>query len=257
MDENTFYKVINRISDYMDVDSYNRNGKFYQISNLYYDSQDDMLIRNSIEKPIYKEKLRLRSYGTPDEEDRVFLEIKKKYKNIVNKRRVSIKLSDAYQYMAGERNDTMSDPQINQQVLREISYFKDFYHVVPKVYLSYDRKAYFSKNDSDFRVTFDTNIVTRRNELRLEYGSYGTKLLNDGIYLMEIKINKAVPLWFVNIISEFNIYPVSFSKYGTEYKNYILQGLMQNNSIKGEQLCLNQFFQVQQQKMPSILAQQC
>lgn len=80
----------------------------------------------------------------------------------------------------------------------------------PKVYLSYDRFAYFEKDDGDFRITFDKNITTRREDVRLEHGSYGNKLLPDGQYLMEVKISGAVPLWFTKIISGLNIYPVSF-----------------------------------------------
>ena len=64
--------------DYMELDKYNKNGQFYSISNIYYDTDDNRLIRSSIEKPVYKEKLRMRSYGTPNAHDKVFLEIKKK-----------------------------------------------------------------------------------------------------------------------------------------------------------------------------------
>ena len=118
-----------------------------------------------------------------------------------------------------------SDTQcINTQVLKEIDYFKKMYTLKPKVYLSYDRYAYFEKNDGDFRVTFDTNITTRRGNVRLESGSYGNKLIPDRLYLMEIKISGAVPMWFTRCLSDLHIYPVSFSKYGTEYKRYVLEG---------------------------------
>lgn len=188
LDEVTFKRLLDRISDYMEPDKYNKNGQFYSISNIYYDTDDNRLIRNSIEKPVYKEKLRMRSYGTPDTSDKVFLEIKKKYNGIVNKRRTSIVLEDAYQYM---ENGTFPKETecLNRQVLKEIDYFKSIYDLKPKVYLSYDRYAFFEKNDGDFRVTFDTNITTRRGDVRLESGSYGNRLLPQNIYLMEIKIN--------------------------------------------------------------------
>lgn len=223
LDEITFRKLLDRISDYMEADKYNRDGQFYSISNIYYDTKDNRLIRSSIEKPVYKEKLRMRSYGTPDIKDKVFLEIKKKYNGIVNKRRTSIVLEDAYRYM--EKGIFPSETEcLNRQVLREIEYFKEIYDLKPKVYLSYDRYAFFEKNDGDFRVTFDTNITTRRGDVRLESGSYGNRLLPQNIYLMEIKINGAVPMWFTACLSDFRIYPVSFSKYGTEYKRYVLEG---------------------------------
>ena len=104
--------------------------------------------------------------------------------------------------------------------------------------MSYDRRAYFEKNDGCFRLTFDTNIKARRDNIRLEAGNEGKRLLEDGQFLMEVKISNAAPLWFTRLMSELDIYPISFSKYATEYKSYI------NNMIfKGEQICLNQYLQ--------------
>ncbi len=230
LDEVTFKRLLNCISDYMEPDKYNKNGQFYSISNIYYDTDDNRLIRSSIEKPVYKEKLRMRSYGTPDMSDKVFLEIKKKYNGIVNKRRTSIVLEDAYRYM--EQGIKPYETEcLNRQVLSEIDYFRSIYELKPKVYLSYDRYAFFEKNDGDFRVTFDTNITTRRGDVRLESGSYGNRLLPQNLYLMEIKINGAVPMWFTRCLSELKIYPVSFSKYGTEYKRYVLEGYDKNTEM--------------------------
>lgn len=234
LDEVTFKRLLDRISDYMEPDKYNKNGQFYSISNIYYDTDDNRLIRNSIEKPVYKEKLRMRSYGTPDTSDKVFLEIKKKYNGIVNKRRTSIVLEDAYQYME-DGTFPKETECLNRQVLKEIDYFKSIYDLKPKVYLSYDRYAFFEKNDGDFRVTFDTNITTRRGDVRLESGSYGNRLLPQNIYLMEIKINGSVPMWFTSCLSDLKIYPVSFSKYGTEYKRYVLEGYDKDTEMLDEQ----------------------
>ena len=224
LDEVTFKRLLDRISDYMEPDKYNKNGQFYSISNIYYDTDDNRLIRSSIEKPVYKEKLRMRSYGTPDTSDKVFLEIKKKYNGIVNKRRTSIVLEDAYRYMEDGIFPKETEC-LNRQVLKEIDYFKSIYDLKPKVYLSYDRYAFFEKNDGDFRVTFDTNITTRRGDVRLESGSYGNRLLPRNIYLMEIK----------SCLSDLKIYPVSFSKYGTEYKRYVLEGYDKDTEMLDEQ----------------------
>lgn len=243
-----------RINEYMVPDLYNRDKEFYQICNIYYDTIDDRLIRASIEKPVYKEKLRVRSYGAPDINDSVFVEIKKKYNGIVNKRRTSMPLIEAYDYLNRHIYPDMDNVHLNKQVFREIDYFTNYYKLVPKVYLSYDRRAYFEKNDGDFRVTFDKNITTRRYEVGLEIGSYGSQLLDENVYLMEIKINRAVPLWFTRFLSELRIYPVSFSKYGTEYKKYVLSNY-NNSEVKGENICLKQFLQ-QQQIMPSVLVHQ-
>ncbi len=252
--------MLDKISTYMVMDTYNKRGQFYKISNIYYDTVNNDIIRTCIDKPVYKEKLRIRSYGVPSVEDRVFVEIKKKYDGIVYKRRTQMKLKDAYRYLSGTVSASyiaQNNSKINNQLLGEIDYYKNFYKIVPKVYLSYDRLAYFEKKDGDFRITFDTNIMTRREDIRLEYGSFGQLLLPENMYLMEIKINRAVPLWFAQIMSSLNIYPISFSKYGTEYKKYIIKnhGYF-SKSRKEEEICLNPFLPLQQ-IIQSISVLQC
>lgn len=208
------------LSEYMNSDPYNKNGQTYKICNLYLDTTSDELITKSLEKPVYKEKIRLRSYGRINLEDNCFLEIKKKYKGVVNKRRTTMSLAQAYEYF--EHRTTPENSKMNQQVFREIEYMMDFYKPVPKVFISYDRLAYFAKEDSDFRLTLDRNIQTRRTDLRLDSPVYGDQLLQEGQWLMEAKAFKAFPLWFVKFLSANKIYSSSFSKYGTEYKKYKL-----------------------------------
>lgn len=260
LNQQQYEAMLENISDYMVMDTYNKNNQFYKISNIYYDTINNDIIRTCIDKPIYKEKLRIRSYGVPSVKDNVFVEIKKKYNGIVYKRRTQMQLKDAYQYLRGDISASyiiQNNSNINNQLLGEIDYYKNFYKVVPKVYLSYDRLAYFEKNDGDFRITFDTNITTRREDIRLEYGSFGELLLPENMYLMEIKINRAVPLWFVKIMSDLKIYPVSFSKYGTEYKKYIMKYQDSfNKSRKEEKICLNPFLPLQQ-IIQSISVPQC
>lgn len=216
---NQVQKLIQILPQYMDCDSYNKDGKVYTIKNLYLDTNENLLIQKSIEKPVYKEKLRLRSYGTPLADDVVYLEIKKKFKSMVNKRRTPLLLSEAYEYI---NNHTIPEnTKINVQVLREIDFMMERYKLSPKVLISYDRLAYFGKQDSDFRLTLDTNIRTTRDCLKLEEDSSGELLLDKDVWLMEAKAFKAFPLWFVHFLSENKIYSVSFSKYGTEYKKYM------------------------------------
>lgn len=253
----TYKRLIEEITPFMAPDKYNCDGKAYRISNIYYDTFNDSLIRSSIEKPLYKEKLRLRAYGVPNDFSPVFVEIKKKYNGIVNKRRIGLTLKEAVDYLNNDigKNELAMRENINTQIFNEIDYFKNYYKLIPKLYLSYDRYAYFEKKDKDFRITFDENITTRRSDLDLSLGSYGEKLLPDGTVLMETKINGAVPLWFTEIISRLNIYPTSFSKYGTEYKRYYLNNNV-NQREKGEQIiCLNQYL-LKQQRAQSVLANQ-
>ena len=221
--DDTYYKLRERLSEFMEADAHSRDGDFYTICNIYYDTPDHYLIRKSIDGSVYKEKLRLRSYGVRAPEDKVFLEIKKKYKRLVNKRRTKLVLAEAYQYMQSKERPEVK-PYMNPQVLKEIDYMIHRMELSPKVFLSYDRCAMFGKEDKDFRVTFDRNITTRRYDLGLHYGIYGDKLLQEDEWIMEVKIEKAMPLWMSEILSEYEIYPASFSKYGTEYKKFVANG---------------------------------
>ena len=128
-------------------------------------------------------------------------------------------MQDAYEYF--ENGNIIENPQMNKQVMKEINYIMNMYNLKPRVFISYDRLAFFEKNNSDFRLTLDTNIQTRRDNLRLDYDIYGNQLLQPGQWIMEAKAFKAFPLWFVHFLSEQKIFQTSFSKYGTEYRNYI------------------------------------
>jgi len=209
------------IKKYMEIDEYNKEDEFYTISNIYYDTEDDYLIRTSLEKPKYKEKIRLRAYGVPEKNGKAYLEIKKKVNGLVNKRRSTLMLNEAYRFLkTGKMPEIKS--YMNKQVLNELQYAIKLYNVVPKLYLAYDRKAFFGKENSNLRLTIDTNIRTRRYDLKLEKGDYGENLLPLGQWLMEVKTDGGIPVWLSKFLSENNIYKTSFSKYGTEY-NKMLQ----------------------------------
>lgn len=184
----------------------------HTICSIYFDTDDDRLIRNSIERPLYKEKLRLRSYGVPTNDDsEVFLELKKKYKGIVYKRREALTLFAAESYI---QNGLFP---ADSQIFREINYFRSYYSAYPKIFIAYDRIAMAGNSDTNLRMTFDFRIRCRRNDLDLQAGDHGTELLSSGSVLMEIKIPGAMPLWLCSALSQLKLYPVSFSKYGQFY----------------------------------------
>lgn len=220
MDKATYKKLIAVIGEHMELDKFNQGGKPYTISNIYYDTPDDFLIRRSVESPKYKEKLRLRAYGVPGRDAKVFLEIKKKYNGLVNKRRTALRLSDAYDFAQTGKIPEKKDG-LNLQVAKEIEYFLKMYELSPKLYLAYDRIAYFEKGNTDLRISFDANIRTRRYDLKLEHGDYGAQLLDRNLYLMEIKTSLSKPLWLTKVLTELGVKRIGFSKYGTEYKRYV------------------------------------
>lgn len=214
LSEDLYQKLFEKINNYISVDTYD----FSTICNIYFDTDDYLLVNRSIEKPIYKEKVRLRSYGVPKKNSNVFLEIKKKYKGVVGKRRVSAPLKEFYTYF-----DTGKYPNVDTQIMNEINYCFKFYNLKSKVFLAYDRYSYKGKDDSNFRITFDKNIRSRTDNLYLENGDNGMLLLDKNCYIMEVKTLGAYPLWFAQILSELNIYPTSFSKYGNVYKKQIFK----------------------------------
>jgi hypothetical protein len=202
----------------MSLDLHNRQGGTYSISNLYYDTPDSHLIRTSLAKPRYKEKLRLRSYGVPKTDSGVYVEIKKKFSGLVSKRRSALRLEEAYAFLLTGELPTFQ-PHQNLQVLREIQYVLQNQPLSPAVILSYERLAYF--DTQDLRVSFDSRIRWRRTDLRLEAGSHGTLLLPPDRYLMEIKVAHSIPLWLCRMLSEYEVRPISFSKYGFEYTQHL------------------------------------
>lgn len=222
LNKEQYNNLMPRLLQYMNPDDHCKSGKNYSIYNIYYDTENNDVIRHSISNPYFKEKLRLRSYNIPkNSNDKVFLELKKKINGIVNKRRVVLTLDEAYKFLERGEKPTSND-YLNNQVINEIGYYLSKKAVYPTVYIGYTRKAFFGKEDTDFRLTFDSKILTRRTNLSLEAGCFGQNILEENQYLMEVKILGAMPIWFTNILSELEIYNTHFSKYGTEYMKYTL-----------------------------------
>lgn len=206
-------RLLDAMAPHMALDQYGRT----TIRNLYFDTDNYRLIRRSIEKPAYKEKLRIRSYCQAAPDSGVFVELKKKFEGVVYKRRLKIPLRDATRWLSGE--DDWDSPT---QISREIDYFRRHYQALrPTVFLSYDREAYFCRSGGDLRITFDDNLLVRREDLSLTSEVYGTPILPADLVLMEIKTAGAIPLWLTNFLTREKIYKTSFSKYGTAYQTLI------------------------------------
>lgn len=221
---------------HMNFDKHCKNGENYGIYNIYFDTDKNEVISHSIDKPYYKEKLRLRSYKLPtSQEDIVFLELKKKINGIVNKRRATLTLIEAKKFLE-QRENPVTKNYLTNQVLNEISYYLKNNDVKPKVFISYNRLAFFGKENSGFRITFDSEIITRRNDVTLEAGGLGETLLDSDKYLMEVKIIGAMPLWFTELLTKHCIFSTNFSKYGTEYKNYLTNST-NNYSWRLKRIC--------------------
>lgn len=197
------------------------------IGNIYYDTPDFRLIRRSLDRPAYKEKLRLRTYRTPNAQTEAFVEIKKKYDHIVYKRRIALPYRQAVDYLAG------GDAPEDSQIAREIEWFRGFYQgLQPAMCICYDRYAVFDKFQPALRITFDSCIRWRDEALDLSRGMDGRPVLDDDLCLMEIKIPGATPLWLARALSDAGVFPIHFSKYGRAY-----QIMLGRNGRKGGIFC--------------------
>ena len=234
IDEAVFEKLMEVMDGYMIADEHGRS----TVCSLYYDTSKHLLIRRSLEHPIYKEKLRLRSYGVAEPSDTVFVELKKKFCSVVYKRRIAMKYDKALSYLAGNgqiagsqvadsqvadskiAGSQVADSQVaDSQIANEINYaLKIYENLAPAVLLSYEREAFYARNNHEFRVTFDRNILWRDYDLSLDKGIYGTPILADPKVLMEVKTDGAIPRWMVDFLTANKLYKTSFSKYGTAYR---------------------------------------
>lgn len=217
--------VLREISKYLSVDEYGET----TIQSLYYDTHTWLLVRNSLERPFYKEKMRARSYGLATPDQKIFLELKKKCDGVVFKRRIGIREKELAPFI------NMGIGADKGQIEKEIRYFCQFYGgLKPAMLLLYDRTAYLDTN-SDLRVTFDKNVRYRTERLDLCSGLDGTLLLSDGELLMEIKTSGAYPMWLVKLLNENGIYKTSFSKYGTAYQLEMQAKKQENKYIYAEE----------------------
>ena len=199
------------VEGHMRIDEYGHT----TIRNIYYDTDDYRLIRTLLDKPEYKEKLRVRSYSRITQDDDVFVELKKKYRSVVYKRRIALQEKEVTDWLI----DNVRRPS-KSQIAEEIDYFKNYYKgIKPKVFLSYEREAYYPLDSTDIRITLDSNIIARDYDLSLLKGVYGDNIIDRDLTILEVKVPGAMPLPLIRFLNDNNIRKTSFSKYGMYYMN--------------------------------------
>lgn len=220
-----YRRLFGRIGEYLVSDEYGRS----TISSAYLDTPDFRIVRSSVESGNYKEKLRLRSYGVPASDSRVFLEIKKKFDGVVYKRREAMTLAEAEKYIFS------GSPPHDSQIMRELDYSMRFWGLPkPALIVSYEREAYFADGLPDLRLTFDASVRYRADRLSLSSGQDGKPLLPPGNVLLEVKSGGGIPLWLADALDREHIFPTSFSKYGSAYRDLYLSGISEKN--KGDNI---------------------
>jgi len=206
--------LIEAMQGHMALDQFGR----HTIRNIYFDTDTFRLVRRSIEKPLYKEKLRVRSYQRAGEDTAVFVELKKKFEHVVYKRRVMLPHRQAMDAL-----ETGAPLPVDGQIGREIAAFRRFYGetLLPAMLLTYEREAYAPVDGTDFRLTLDENILWRMENMDLGASPYGSAVIGENQVLMEIKTPGGIPLWMTRFLTENKIYQTSFSKYGCAYQQWL------------------------------------
>lgn len=207
------------ILPYMTYDTYGDPHGKYNIVSLYYESDDKVIYHETMNKLRFRQKLRLRVYDQVTTEDNSFIEIKQKFKNVVNKRRSILPLKDAYRVLSAPYDESLiqSSNASNAQILREALHFKELYALKPATVVSYDRQAFsgVAENEQDLRVTFDYNLMCRAEDLALENGPEGIHFVDEDLVILEVKVSNSVPFWLSRILSDFNFTRQGFSKFCT------------------------------------------
>ncbi len=216
-------EILRAMEGHMALDGYGRS----TIRNIYFDTDDYRMVRHSLEKPVYKEKLRLRSYQQAQPDLPIFVELKKKYRSVVYKRRIALPEQEAMAWLCRG-----AEPEAHTQIRAEVDYVLQYYKTLhPVMFLSYEREAYFPLDDSDFRVTFDENLLARTDGLSLGLAPGGASLIGEDMTLMEIKTPGGIPLWMTHALTRQRVYKTSFSKYGIAYQNLIFNGGIHDDSV--------------------------
>lgn len=221
LSQENYDKINNKLKNFILPDKYPSN----QLMTVYYDSDDYKLINKSIEKPLYKEKLRIRSYGPPLDNDKIFVELKRKFDGVVYKQRTKATYKDVLNNIYDCEFD---DKQVGKEIKYLFGIYKD---LKPKIFISCNRTYYIGKDNNDLRITFDDNLKYRLGDAYLNK-NINDKLLTDK-KIMEIKVKGAFPLWLSRILNELKIYPTSYSKVGNAYlkeKEEQKHGTIKNNT---------------------------
>lgn len=225
LDEETLARFMQLVGDRFGDDQYAHS----TISSLYYDTPQFSMINRSIEKPLYKEKLRIRCYDVPSDEAGVFVELKKKFKGIVYKRRIRMSIEGGQAYLEGTPYSAASllgsaleakdMDMIKQQNIREIDACLSRHgNIAPAIMIIVERHSIRSNDGSNIRITFDRNARWRAHNLRFDEGFQGTPIFSDDTVIMEVKALGTYPLWLVHALDQVGAYPVSCSKVGLAYK---------------------------------------
>jgi SPX domain protein involved in polyphosphate accumulation len=213
----TYQRIIRQLDPYAERDGYAGELGRYSIISLYYDSPELACYWDKINGVPYRNKLRIRQYGSMAGSDDAYIEVKQKLLASIRKIRTRMKLTQAYDLLAAahQRAETSEviDRSPEDEVLNHVMYLRSLYNLEPKAIISYEREPYVGRYDHHLRMTFDLNLRSRAEDLRLESGPWGKYIMSPDIVLVEMKVDGRIPEWFISLVAEHNLEPCRFSKY--------------------------------------------
>ena len=193
---------------------------YYPIVSLYYDTPDRECYWEKVRGVQNRRKFRVRVYGSLDGKlpPTVFIEVKHKQDGRGVKRRVRMPLEEALRVGAGQWPDLKLsdvDRRTVREIIEDLVVRRDF---KPTMVMRYDRRAYAGRDaESDLRVTYDTGIAYRLDNLRPVPDDRDFRpenyLYPDDVSVLEVKITGTIPFWLGRLLAETGCRLQSHSKY--------------------------------------------
>lgn len=200
---------------FLQPDAHGDAGGSYAVASLYYDSPDYRCYWEKLEGLRFRRKLRIRHYETPaalTPDTPVFVEIKQRINRVTQKRRVLLPYGDARRLC--DARELAEYPPRDQRVVDEIYAMLWEYDLRPTSVVSYARRAYIgTEYDVGLRVTFDTNLRCRAQDLQLHDQQVGRLMTSPDQVVMEVKVNERIPYWLTELIARHNFRLTRISKY--------------------------------------------
>jgi hypothetical protein len=196
---------------YTRPDPHDVDGKGYRVYSVYWDSPDFQFFWEKIEGYSHRRKLRFRVYG---DSPNAFIEIKQRFDRTLQKLRLAVPIAGAPRFFDDEREGRFDDAMLASPVTREILEIKHRYNLMPRMAVSYRRRALFGEFSPDLRVTFDTRIQYSDAHLDLrEQFDTGKYVIDPRLTVMEVKFSDRVPTWLVKLIRRHELQITRMSKY--------------------------------------------
>lgn len=207
--EKDLFLLQSKLKVLMQSDSNQKNDKGYKITSVYFDSYDDVCLRDAVEGVRLRRKYRIRIYN--DSFETIKLEVKYKRDNRIDKKSCSISYEQMKKLMAGE---CIEDTVMNGEY--PITLFNMMIKTAklkPCIIVEYDRKA-FTYPTGNVRITLDRNVRFSTDMDSFLAGNKGMySLIQENDRILEVKYDEFLPGFIARVLENGNMSQISYSKY--------------------------------------------